>query len=341
MVLACCWSEFGLCSKTKGDRVLLHHLPVKTTGRSLFAGSTVLLAIFFLCSCTTTVNSRKSTFDKAHELATKEMPEEARRKISNLSYPELISKGNEHLRKGNSQLSRLHFAFALQKNPDSVEALTGLGILAYQENKVGEAGNLFSLALEQAPENARAMLYLGKIAREQADLTTSLHWLNKAAELRPEDPEIVTELAITNDTIGQEHLAYAEPLYRKVIELRPNSAAAHNNLGFNLLLQGRYAEAIEIFAKALAIAPQNARTKNNLATTYLLNNEKEKALALYEGSVGKAAAYNNLGYIYMTQGNWDQAEKAFKTALAINPVFYTKAQQNLERLNRLRSDASR
>ncbi len=321
--------------------MLLHHLPVKKTVHPLFAFGTVVLGIFVLSSCTTTVSSRKDTFHKTQELAIKEMPEDAKGKISNLSYPELITKGKEHLRNGNTQLSRLHFAFALKNNPDSADALIGLGTIAYQENKIAEAGKLFSLALEKAPENARAMLYLGKIAREQADLTTSLQWLNKAAELKPKDPEILTELAITNDTIGQEHLAYAEPLYRKVVEIRPNSSAAHNNLAFNLLLQGRYVEAIETFAKALTISPQNARTKNNLATAYLLNNEKEKALALYEGSVGKAAAYNNLGYIYMTQGNWDQAEKAFKMALAINPVFYTKAQQNLERLNRLRSDASR
>jgi Tfp pilus assembly protein PilF len=321
--------------------VLLHHLPVKRTGRSPFVLGTVLLGIIFICSCTTTVSSRKDAFNKTRELAIKEMPRDAKDKISNLSYPELIAKGNEYLKNGNIQLSRLHFAFALKKNPDSVDALNGLGTIAYKEHKTSEAGNLFRLALEKAPENSQARLYLGKISREQADLTSSLLWLNKAAELNPENPEILTELAITNDTIGQEHLVFAEPLYRKVVDLRPNSAAAHNNLGFNLLLQGRYVEAIETFAKSLTIDPQNARTKNNLATAYLLNNENDKALTLYEGAVGKAAAYNNLGYIYMTQGNWDQAEKAFKTALAINPVFYTKAQENLERLNRLRSDAAR
>jgi Flp pilus assembly protein TadD len=321
--------------------VLLHHLPVKRTGRSFFVLSTVLLGILFISSCTTTVSSRKDAYNKPRELAIEEMPEDAKSKISNLTYPVLISKGKEHLRNGNTKLSRLHFAFALKKNPDSVDALNGLGTIAYQENRTSEAENFFRLALEKAPENTQAMLYLGKISREQTDLTSSLLWLNKAAELNPENPEILTELAITNDTIGQEHLVFAEPLYRKVVDLRPNSAAAHNNLGFNLLLQGRYLEAIETFSKSLTIDPQNARTKNNLATAYLLNNENDKALTLYEGAVGKAAAYNNLGYIYMTQGNWDQAEKAFKTALAVNPVFYTKAQQNLERLNRLRSDAAR
>lgn len=299
-----------------------------------------LMLIAVPCGCTTTVNSRKGDFGKSQQVPVVEKQEEAQGKIANLPYSELIAKGNEYLRKGNTQLARLHFTVALKKKPDSAAALVGLGTIGYRESNFSEAADLFHLALEKEPENPGAMLYLGKISREQADLTSSLQWLNKAAELKPENPEILTELAITNDTIGQEHLVYAEPIYRKVVELRPMMAAAHNNLGFNLLLQGRYLEAIESFGKALVIDRKSIRTKNNLATAYLLNNEKDKALALYEGAVGKAAAYNNLGYIYMTQGNWDQAEKAFKMALAINPVFYNKAQQNLERLNNLRAESA-
>jgi Flp pilus assembly protein TadD len=308
--------------------------------RRLITKSLLFIGILFLCSCTTTVNSNKSYFDKSKQTRVDEKQEEPQSKIAQLPYPELIGKGRDYLKNGNTQLARLHFTFALKKKPESAEALVGLGTIYHMDNQIAQSRELFHLALEKEPNNTRAMLFLGKIAREEGDLTSSLQWLNKANERKPEDAEILTELAITNDTIGQEHLVYAEPLYRKIIELRPQLAAARNNLGFNLLLQGRYLEAIETFSKALALDPRNSRTKNNLATAYLLNNEKEKALTLYEGAVGKAAAYNNLGYINMTQGNWEQAEKAFKKALATNPVFYSKAQQNLERLKNLRSEAT-
>ncbi len=200
---------------------------------------------------------------------------------------------------------------------------------------------MFHLVLDKNPANARAMLFLGKMAREQSDLTTALQWLNKAAELRPDDPEILTELAITNDTIGQEHLVFAEPLYKRVVELLPHFATPYNNLGFNYLLQGRYNDAIKTFSKGLSLDSKNPRTKNNLATAYLLNNQTENALALFEDTVGKAAAYNNLGYILMTQGNWDQAEAAFKKALTLSPTFYLRAQHNLEHLRNLRQAQSK
>jgi hypothetical protein len=39
----------------------------------------------------------------------------------------------------------------------------------------------------------------------------------------------------------------------------------------------------------------------------------------------------------MTRGKWDEAEKAFKRALDLKPVFYVRAHENLERLKRIRS----
>jgi Flp pilus assembly protein TadD len=135
-------------------------------------------------------------------------------------------------------------------------------------------------------------------------------------------------------------LGFAELLHQKFISLRPDNPSGYNNLGFNYLLQGRYTDAIPLFSRALALEPANMRSKNNLATAFLLNNQEVRALQLFEDTLGKPAAYNNIGYLYMTQGNWDKAEKAFKKALELNPVFYPRAQQNLDRLNSLRSQSA-
>jgi Flp pilus assembly protein TadD len=114
-------------------------------------------------------------------------------------------------------------------------------------------------------------------------------------------------------------------------------SSGFNNLGFNYLLQGRYTDSISAFSRAIAIDPDNKRTHNNLGAAYALNGNEEKALQIFEKTIGKAAAYNNLGYIYMTQGEWDKAEKSFRHALELNPRFYTRAQENLDRLNRMRA----
>lgn len=258
-------------------------------------------------------------------------------KIANLPAEELTEKGNIYLGQGNLELARLHFSTALQKKPEAIAPLAGMGQVFFAQGNAIRAKEIFNTVLEKDPTNRTAMLGLSRIARNQGDYSIAEALLERLYESNSDDPTIISELAITYDSIGKEKLIKAEPLHQKVLTLQPNKPSGYNNLGFNYLLQGRYSEAIPLFSKALAIDSSNLRTKNNLATAFLLNNEELRALQLFENTLGKPAAYNNIGYLYMTQGNWDKAEKAFRKAMELNPVFYMRAQQNLERLNSLRS----
>lgn len=260
-------------------------------------------------------------------------------RLANLSYDQLLHKGNVYLQRGNHQLASLHYRKALEKQPKSIEPTVGLSKINLSEGKVEEAARLLETALESTPDNVSALLLLGVAKRQQGDLDASLARLTKAYELHPQDPAVLTELAITNDHIGQERLTYAEPFYRKVTQLQPNSAAAHNNLGFNYLLQGRHQDAINSLTKALALTPDNERAKNNLAAAYLIAQQPDRAIKLFQGTVGLAAAYNNLGYIYMTRGDLQSAEQSFKKALQLNPSFYVRAQQNLDILQQMNNNA--
>jgi tetratricopeptide (TPR) repeat protein len=219
------------------------------------------------------------------------------------------------------------------KEPGSAAALTGLGEIQRRNGEYNNARSTFGKALEYDAQYWPALLAMSKVGRAQGDNQISLDFLNKALAVSPENVEVLTEMAMLYDNLGQE--AQAEPLYAKVATLRPDLPSAHNNLGFNYLLQGVTPTPSRHFP---CHGPQagNSRTHNNLGGLRLNGNE-EKALQIFEKAVGKAAAYNNLGYIYMTQGEWDKAEKSFKHALDLNPRFYVRAQENLDRLNRMRS----
>lgn len=273
---------------------------------------------------------------ETHELRDKK---ESPNKLANLSYEQLIRKGDVYLQNDNLQLAKLHYRKAVEKQPKSMPAILGFSKILYREGKVNETAKFLERALESDPGNISALVLLGMAQRRQGNLDDSLRILIKAYEVNPQDPKVLTELAITNDYIGQERLTYAEPLYKKVIQLIPDSSAAHNNLGFNYLLQGRHQDAIKAFNKALAFVPDNQRAKNNLGAAYLLNQQPDKAIKLFQGTVGLAAAYNNLGYIYMTRGDLRSAEQAFKKALQLNPSFYVRAQQNLNILEQMNSNS--
>jgi len=42
-------------------------------------------------------------------------------------------------------------------------------------------------------------------------------------------------------------------------------------------------------------------------------------------------AYNNLGCVYLKQGEFDKAISCFEKAIEINPTFYIKAGENLRK----------
>ena len=156
----------------------------------------------------------------------------------------------------------------------------------------------------------------------------------RARALAPNNAEVLSERAILYDLQGREELA--EPIYRQILESNPKQAITLNNLGINRLLDQSYGEAIVYFRQALLQDSDNPRLKNNLAMSYALNGDEPKALQLFSETVGKAAAYNNLGYLYLTIGRLDAAERALNKALELNPRFYTKAQENLDRVQELK-----
>jgi tetratricopeptide (TPR) repeat protein len=152
----------------------------------------------------------------------------------------------------------------------------------------------------------------------------------------------------------------------KAIQLNPNNAVAHNNLGYTFNLMGKWKEAISEFEISLALQPDFELAKNNMAwakeelakKNQALDDLKNKAnqdptfenyfalgLELYNrgdfnGSIevnqkalklnpNSALAYNNLCAAYNSIGKWNEAEAACKKAIELDPNFQL-AKNNLQ-----------
>jgi len=255
--------------------------------------------------------------------------------VKNLDLETLLSRGRDYLAQGSLELAAIHYNQALQRDPQSVDVLTGLGELMWLRGKPEAAKQAYNKALAEDEDHLPALIGAGRVLRQLGDSARSEQLLVRARELAPDHPEALTELAIVYDHRGS--FQQAEPLYRKVTDFAPGKSGPLNNLGFNLLLQERYAEATTTLKKALAMTPQDKHIKNNLAAAYLLAGEEIRGMELFSDSVGQAGAWNNVGYIHMTRGEWDAAERSFNRALDINPVFYSRAKQNLQRVKELRN----
>ena len=98
---------------------------------------------------------------------------------------------------------------------------------------------------------------------------------------------------------ARDRLAEAIACYRRALELKPDYAEAHNNLGTTLQAQGKLAEAIACYRRALELKPDYAEAHNNLGTALQAQGKLDEAIACYRRALELkpdfAEAHNNLG----------------------------------------------
>lgn len=177
----------------------------------------------------------------------------------------------------------------LQHQDNAADAHHVLGLLAYRDNRLGQADNHLHAAIVLAPAKAE------------------LH-ANHAAVLRKRG-----------------RLTEAEAAARNALKLEPDRVGALNNLGNILRDTGRYGESIDCYRTAVRLAPGFADAWVNLAWVLALTGQARQA----ENAAGKAIAcdpnnpdaHNNLGLALMRQGRLVDAERALRKALALRPDF--------------------
>ena len=292
--------------------------------------------IIALSGCTDSVRKVSYVTDDAAGLNALS-PKEGRSSLQKKSPKELVNAGFIYLANKNLKIAELHFATAINKDPKMADAFIGLGRTEMIKGNYSAAQIYFSKARELKPDSVPAIIGEAQALRSEGKLDAAIKKINQAMTVDPEDISVLKELALVYDLMGKENLS--GPLYLEVVEKSPDQAASHNNLGLNYMVRGEYSEAILSFLQAHELDRENSRIKNNLASAYLLYGDKDKALSIFKATLGEAMAYNNIGYLLMTQGHFDEAEKALNKALQLDPRHYVRAQENLERLQGMRQSA--
>ncbi len=107
------------------------------------------------------------------------------------------------------------------------------------------------------------------------------------------------------------------------VHARSNDAVKRNNVGAELLKQGKLDEALAEFQQAVTLDPGFAVAQLNLAFTYDRLGRADEAIAAYKKAIEldpkNGTACNNLGVLYQKEGLYDEAIGAFEKALRIEP----------------------
>jgi tetratricopeptide (TPR) repeat protein len=209
------------------------------------------------------------------------------------------------------------FRNALMIDPNSSEALQGLGLLLLSQNRPSEALGYLTRHLKIDPANA-------------ATLDVLIPVLNNARRYEEAENILVTAWEKTRDAdiarryarflLSIQQVEKAQKFLEKAIEV---SSTPHLlvELALTLVIEEKYPEAIDILQKALKIRPDYDRAIRGLAHCYTQINEGEKAIEMADRALAiDPHHYRNWqakGDALLLQERFEEAAEAAQTGISL------------------------
>ena len=153
----------------------------------------------------------------------------------------------------------------LAVDPEFAMAHAGMGDALFRLQRYEEAIESLdrSVALHAIPPTATARLILmGRAAQALGRNEAAVAHYERAVEIDPGSADALDHLAAAR--FGEQRYGEALALYRTLLQVRPDSAVTHANLGATLSALGRPEEALESFERALSLDPNLEAARTNL-----------------------------------------------------------------------------
>jgi tetratricopeptide (TPR) repeat protein len=160
--------------------------------------------------------------------------------------------------------------------PDTLpNAWNNLGLLATREGRTAEAIPYFEKALRTNPDHLIALTNLGNAYRQEKQWEPARTVLAHAVEVGPDDPEANYGLGMVYAQLNDSDRAYE--YLRMALQLRPVYPEALNNLGILYLRTQRRDQAVASFEESIRVAPDFDQSYLNLARVYAIEDHPDKA----------------------------------------------------------------
>jgi tetratricopeptide (TPR) repeat protein len=241
--------------------------------------------------------------------------------------------------------------------PTNTEVMVMLGDVYLATNDLAEAEQQYLSALDGRLDNAGALLGLAQISRLKGEIRETTIYLTRvgtltanstspellykfallslqvgmsdaakaalenALKLRPDDPSYMLGYGIA--WLRKGDLFEAEKVFRKLVQLHPNSDPAQVHLGYVLLNQKKYDEARLWLEKSARSASPIPEVFYYLGLVAQEQNDDAKAIGLFEKAVQKLPNYAHariaLGSSYIKLRNYPRAKEELETAVKLDP----------------------
>jgi len=229
----------------------------------------------------------------------------------------------------NSVESEKAYNKALEADPESEDALTGLATLYAALGDSKRAAEKLKVAADKNPSE-RTLIALGQAYEDLKDYKAAADALGRALEMQPDNLKLAHGVAENLMRAG--HLDEALQLFEKLAADDPKNQPARLAMAEIYRVKHDYAKAREALAKAKAISPDSleiryeevrlleAENKYPEAITVLkaiLDETTRKTYSANESSF-RAKLLEELGMLYRSAGQTAEAVDSFRKAMALN-----------------------
>jgi predicted O-linked N-acetylglucosamine transferase (SPINDLY family) len=240
-----------------------------------------------------------------------------------MTIPELLALGLQYHQAGDFGSAEQVYRQILEVEPNSVDAIHLLGVIALQTGKYEDAAKQIERAVALKTERAELHNNLGAALQRQDRLDQAAACYRQALQLNPTYTDAHHNLG--NLCRAQGKLDEAVSCYQRALQIQPHHAQAYNGLGIALFQQAKFDEAIACFRRASLLNPDFADPYYNLGNAWKERQNLDEAVACYRQALRlqpeSAEIHNNLGNTLHAQGKLEDAAVCFRRALESQPSF--------------------
>ncbi len=202
-----------------------------------------------------------------------------------------------------------HFlAKALKERPAS-ELFEALAATYEREGKHAEAISLLSTALAKSPRDEVLLYTLGAAYERKGEFDKSIAQMRLVLQVNPDNAAAMNFIGYSLAEKGRD-LEEAERLVRRALELRPDSGAFLDSLGWLYYRRGEYQRAVDTLERASALDPGEPLISEHLGDAYRRIAKKMQATEAYRRALEALLAAPELQEV---KGQKQGLERKLKT----------------------------
>jgi len=203
-------------------------------------------------------------------------------------------------------------------------------IALHSNGQIRESLQTSELLINKYPHEAFFYNLSGVCYADLSQLETAVRYYHQALNINPDYAEVHSNLGNVLQDIGQ--LDEAVSSFQRALEIQPDYLEAHYNLGILLQNIGQLDAAVNSYEQALKINPDYTKAHFNLGMALKTLGQLDAAVNSYEKVLkitpNHAEAHYNLGNVFRDLGQLNEAVTRYQRALEINSD-YADAYHNL------------